>query len=682
MAPSLEAVTPASTPAPAAVSKQETPDKRDQQQISICVRGCCRSERVRLDVPKGAFQQASEQQIGVGAIRELARGAESVVWSGAWDGQPVAIKRPFLRTADDMTRFHKEIRLLELLGPSPPHIAPLVAARAHPPDYALALPLHPRGSLHARLHAPGAHRMSFVRALHLAADLARGLCYLHEKGVVHRDVKPANVLLSADGAAVITDFGLAEESATLAAGGYTETGARVWVGRGKPTGGFQKDHMVGTMRYLAPEVLKKHPHSPASDVYSWAITANETCTQVLPFTDLTTQVQIHTVLEMDYTEQALAEAIASHGLRPPTDPHVPQQFKDLLTACWQQDPAARPSAAAVVKAMQDILRTLPEELTSERHEDDVAATPQQDEEAASWADRAVSHAQAGPIGEKPQWSNKDVILYRPVIAVGVFASSGAREKMEDRHCLARGIGGVSGLTLLGIFDGHRGFEAAEYASHALPARLPALLCNYRPEEVLSRAFVELDAAFCAEAAIRRTQMKNGQRWHPGCTALAGLLWEDQLVLANAGDCRAVVSRAGKAVQLTRDHTVADEQERARVVSAGSTVEWRVDTWRVGAAALQVSRSIGDDDLKPAVTAEPEVTTHKLTPQDEFLILASDGLWDVVSNEEAVNYVKDTVKDPHLAGKRLAAEAGLRDSEDNITIIVVFLTPVSTVERVY
>ena len=64
------------------------------------------------------------------------------------------------------------------------------------------------------------------------------------------------------------------------------------------------------------------------------------------------------------------------------------------------------------------------------------------------------------------------------------------------------------------------------------------------------------------------------------------------------------------------------------------------------------------------------------------VMASDGLWDVVSNEDVVSVIRDTVKEPGMCAKRLANEAVTRGSKDNITVIVVFLRPVSTAERVY
>lgn len=64
------------------------------------------------------------------------------------------------------------------------------------------------------------------------------------------------------------------------------------------------------------------------------------------------------------------------------------------------------------------------------------------------------------------------------------------------------------------------------------------------------------------------------------------------------------------------------------------------------------------------------------------VMASDGLWDVMSNTEVVSLIKDTVKEPGMCSKRLATEAAERGSKDNITVIVIFLQPVSTAERIY
>lgn len=105
--------------------------------------------------------------------------------------------------------------------------------------------------------------------------------------------------------------------------------------------------------------------------------------------------------------------------------------------------------------------------------------------------------------------------------------------------------------------------------------------------------------------------------------------------------------------------------------------------RVGAAAIQVTRSLGDFDARrDGLTPEPEVTATALGPADEFVVIACDGVWDVLSSAEAVALVQATVKEPSMCAKRVLAEAMTRGSRDNLTVVVAFLRPVSTLESIY
>ncbi|XAR48317.1 Phosphoprotein phosphatase [Bertholletia excelsa] len=277
----------------------------------------------------------------------------------------------------------------------------------------------------------------------------------------------------------------------------------------------------------------------------------------------------------------------------------------------------------------------------------------------------------------------DPSAYHPVLSWGSFATCGRRETMEDTHFLMPQFFNKKDIHVFGIFDGHRGGAAAEFSARALPGFLSSLGSLYSPSEALSEAFVKTDVAFRNELdSHRKSKGVIKKDWHPGCTAIVSLIVQDKLFVANAGDCRAILCRANRAYALSKDHVAKCLEERERVISAGGQVKWQVDSWRVGSPALQVTRSIGDDDLKPAVTAEPEITETKLSVEDEYLVMASDGLWDVMSSEEIVNIIKDTVKEPGMCSKRLATEAGERGSKDNITVVVVFLRPVSTAERIY
>ena len=129
----------------------------------------------------------------------------------------------------------------------------------------------------------------------------------------------------------------------------------------------------------------------------------------------------------------------------------------------------------------------------------------------------------------------------------------------------------------------------------------------------------------------------------GCTSVVVAIRNDKIVTANAGDSRAVLSRAGKAVALSWDHKPQDERERARITKAGGFVS---ENGRVN-GNLNLSRSIGDLKYKmdrsiPAaeqiITADPDIHVEDLTSEDEFIIIACDGIWDVLTRQEAVDEV--------------------------------------------
>jgi len=145
------------------------------------------------------------------------------------------------------------------------------------------------------------------------------------------------------------------------------------------------------------------------------------------------------------------------------------------------------------------------------------------------------------------------------------------------------------------------------------------------EEALKETFTQIDEDFCeliANESIR-----------PGTTALVCLIEDDRrLYMAWAGDSSSILVRNGQPVLLTDPHTPERKEERDRVERSGGECLY-TNMWRV-MGILAVSRSIGDPDYKPYVTAEPDVIEIELTGSEDFLILASDGLWDSLSPEDA------------------------------------------------
>jgi serine/threonine protein phosphatase PrpC len=241
--------------------------------------------------------------------------------------------------------------------------------------------------------------------------------------------------------------------------------------------------------------------------------------------------------------------------------------------------------------------------------------------------------------------------------------------------------------LLAVFDGHRGAGCALHAAATLEAQLSAVVASPAPPPSPGAA---LAAALAAVDATWRAREAEAATPPCGAAALAALVWGGTLALAHAGDCRAVLGVRSPtdgsvtAVRLTVDHTAADPAEAARVLAAGGSFVVAPDgSRRVAPVGLAVTRSLGDADARAGgVTAEAAVTERVLAPGDAFVVLATDGLWDAASDADVVAWVEATVKHPAMAAKRLATEAVDRGSGDNVAVVVAYLEPVATLERVH
>ncbi|XP_020572364.1 probable protein phosphatase 2C 59 isoform X2 [Phalaenopsis equestris] len=240
---------------------------------------------------------------------------------------------------------------------------------------------------------------------------------------------------------------------------------------------------------------------------------------------------------------------------------------------------------------------------------------------------------------------------------GYASSPGKRASMEDFYEARIDSVDDEIVGLFGVFDGHGGARAAQFVKQNLFSNL------IRHPKFVSDTKSAIDSEFL--------KSENNHGHDAGSTASTAILVGNRLLVANVGDSRGVICRAGHAIAVSRDHKPDQTDERQRIEDAGGFVMW-AGTWRVG-GVLAVSRAFGDKLLKQYVVADPEIQEEVVDGSLEFLILASDGLWDVVTNEEAVSMVQP-IDDPEEAAKRLMQEAYQRGSADNITCVVVrFLT---------
>ncbi|KAK9904264.1 hypothetical protein WJX75_008050 [Coccomyxa subellipsoidea] len=292
--------------------------------------------------------------------------------------------------------------------------------------------------------------------------------------------------------------------------------------------------------------------------------------------------------------------------------------------------------------------------------------------------------------------------------VGLQGTS--RKQNEDRYTLDVNEGDSDKILYAGVFDGHGGLATADW--------LEKNLINYiekfwqakssSAESDIADAFIKADE--------RLLQPKSGffggmgERGvggsKCGSTAAVALAFREgdatKLLAANVGDARVVLSRKGKAVQLTTDHVPDSEEERLRIEATNPNprlplVRYVGGTWRVG-GILALSRAFGDAYLKGSLqfegvraggdgyssgfglVSEPDTTLIDLTADDEWLILASDGLFANVErgggggleNQEVVDMCIKSGASPEQLAKKLAFAAQEAGSTDDVTVVVVQL----------
>lgn len=256
-------------------------------------------------------------------LETVGEGRYSRTHRALWDGQLVAVKSVDLseleraqEQAAVLGEFERELEVVRRL--SHPNVCTFHGVCVEPPRYCLVFEFVERGTLADMLKeerkggkggAGGAANKpsDWLELLRLATEVADGMRYLHSQGVLHRDLKSTNILISSDGSARIVDFGLSCFSAR----------------------GMDLTAETGTYRWMAPEVIRHEPYSEAADVYSYGIVLWELVSRQQPFSGLT-PIQA-------------AFAVARQGLRPQLPPDVQPLLAGLIRRCWAANPAMRPS---------------------------------------------------------------------------------------------------------------------------------------------------------------------------------------------------------------------------------------------------------------------------------------------------------------------------------------------------
>ncbi|KDQ06787.1 hypothetical protein BOTBODRAFT_140738 [Botryobasidium botryosum FD-172 SS1] len=263
---------------------------------------------------------------------------------------------------------------------------------------------------------------------------------------------------------------------------------------------------------------------------------------------------------------------------------------------------------------------------------------------------------------------------------GVSEMQGWRVTMEDAHTTLLELSPGDSNAYFAVYDGHGGSVVAKYAGE----HVYKLLRDEKAykagqyKDAFKRAYLATDQGLIDDPTIFCDTT--------GCTAVGALITDSKIYVANAGDSRAVLSMAGKSKALSYDHKPSNKSESVRIMEAGGYIQFS----RVN-GNLSLSRAIGDleykknDKLGPEkqiVTSNPDVSERDITDDDEFFIVACDGIWDVLSSQKAVSRVRRKIAERKELGvicEEIMDECCAKEAEptgslgrDNMTIIVVGL----------
>ncbi|KAB2043222.1 hypothetical protein ERO13_D01G001500v2 [Gossypium hirsutum] len=281
---------------------QETRTKGDQNYVAIPNDG---SDVWEIDPRHLKFEN------------KVASGSYGDLYKGTYCSQDVAIKvlKPERVDTDIQKDFAQEVFIMRKVRHK--NVVQFIGACTKPPTLCIVTEFMCGGSVYDYLHKQkGVFKLPSL--LKVAIDVSKGMNYLHQNDIIHRDLKAANLLMDENEVVKVADFGV----------------ARVKVQSGVMTA------ETGTYRWMAPEVIEHKPYDHKADVFSFGIMLWELLTGKLPYEYL--------------TPLQAAVGVVQKGLRPTVPKNTNPKLTQLLERCWQQDPTLRPDFSEIIGILQQI----------------------------------------------------------------------------------------------------------------------------------------------------------------------------------------------------------------------------------------------------------------------------------------------------------------------------------------
>ncbi|RWR90653.1 Protein kinase domain-containing protein [Cinnamomum micranthum f. kanehirae] len=262
---------------------------------------------------------------------KVASGSYGDLYKGSYCSQEVAIKvlKPERINLDMQQEFAQEVYILRKVRHK--NVVQFIGACTTPPSLCIVTEYMSGGSVYDFLHKQkGVFKLPSL--LKVAIDVSKGMSYLHQNSIIHRDLKAANLLMDENEVVKVADFGV----------------ARVQAQSGVMTA------ETGTYRWMAPEVIEHKPYDRKADVFSFGVVLWELLTGKVPYEYL--------------TPLQAAVGVVQKGLRPTIPKHTHPKLAELLERCWQQDPSLRPDFSEIIELLQQIAREVSDEGEDKRKE--------------------------------------------------------------------------------------------------------------------------------------------------------------------------------------------------------------------------------------------------------------------------------------------------------------------------
>ncbi|XP_062204130.1 serine/threonine-protein kinase STY46-like isoform X2 [Phragmites australis] len=264
---------------------------------------------------KGGEWEIDKRLLKMGEM--IASGSCGDLFRGTYLGEDVAVKvlRAEHLNKNVWNEFTQEVYILREVQHT--NVVRFIGACTKPPQFCIITEYMSGGSLYDYVHKQH-NVLKLTTLLKFVVDVCRGMCYLHERGIIHRDLKTANLLMDKDRVVKVADFGVA---------------------RFQDQGGIMTAE-TGTYRWMAPEVINHQPYDNKADVFSFAIVLWELITSKIPY-DTMTPLQ--------------AAVGVRQGLRPGLPKKAHPKLLDLMQRCWEADPSNRPAFPDILSELEDLL---------------------------------------------------------------------------------------------------------------------------------------------------------------------------------------------------------------------------------------------------------------------------------------------------------------------------------------